>query len=1342
MLAICIQVFVTPAHAVNPGDIVTIAGGGVGDNGSALSANIYFPYGTAIDNAGNIFIADYGNHRIRKVSAGTGIITTVAGNGDYYGNLGDDGPATSANLYWPSGVAVDSTGNLYIADTGNHRVRRVDAGTGIITSVAVSANLSRPAGVAVDNSDNIYIADSGNSRILRVDAATGTVTTVAGNGTAAYSGDSGPAISASLNNPTGTVVDSAGNIYIADRGNNRIRMIAAGTGIITTVAGTGTAAFSGDNGPATSATLSSPYGIAIDKDGNILIADQNNFRIRKLSVSTGTISTVAGNDTYIYAPTGVAVDITGNFYIAAYQSNSIRKVDTVTGNITTVAGNGWDSFSGENVAATSAKLKEPGGTAVDSAGNIYFADSGNNRIRKVAAGTGIITTVAGNGFPDFSGDNGPATLATLQYPSDVAVDSVGNLYIADSFNNRIRKVSAGSGIITTVAIISSPSGVVVDSAGDILVAESTSHRIRKVTVSTGIITTVAGDGTAGFSGDDGYATTAKLNGPNGIVIDGSGNLYISDNGNNRIRKVAGDTGVITTVAGNGSAVFSGDSGLATAAGLGYSWGIAVDNASNLYIAASGRIRKVASGSGIIDTVAGSGSYGFSGDNGPATLAAMAPAGVAVDNTGNLYIADAGSNRIRKVYQAAAPTAVTGSASSMTQTSATLNGTVNDNGAASTVTFEYGTTSSYGTTAAGGSVAAGAGVTAVTAAISGLSCGTTYHFRVAGTNSTGSTYGSDATFTTAACSPVDGVCGSANGKTLPLIPTVNLCLAGSASAVSGTGPWNWTCDGLYNGTQASCSAFYAPDTTPPTITLSMLADGAVTRENLVNVTGVAKDNINGSGISWVKVNGNPVEFNSVNGVFSYPLPLAGTSTAVTVTTQDLSGNSASATRTIDRDVATPLLTIDTPSDYTTTSIALMNINGTVEAGATVNISLNGAVPVAAQVTGNSYSAQVTLVSTMTLNTVQVTATSLSGKSSSVKRSIRFNASRWTMEITDPPQDMLTVAGSYLLKGRVADVVNAPIMITITRGADTYTPTVTDGAFEQLVTLSTDGLHVFSVLGTDSLGNKTSATRVINKGVFELPAITAFSMPPASSSFTVPLTFTASDNVGITAWCASYVAHTPDTCDWVASAPMSYTFRTQGTKLLYGYVKDADGNISGITATTTITVADQPMTVTLAGTGKGTVTSNPAGISCISGSTAGCSASFTAGPAVSLLQTPQSDSTFGGWSGNCTGTGACSNAMTAAKSVTATFNLIPRAMIGSNGYASLGQAYSSVATGDTATIMVLGIDLDPEILTVDSNRKISLIGGYTSSYDKGTTPTSLKGPLTISTGSLTVEGLVVK
>jgi sugar lactone lactonase YvrE len=338
------------------GEIITVAGGGVGDNGVATSSSLNGPSGVAVDSAGNIYIAETGSNCIRKVAAGTGIITTVAGNGTY-GHSGDNGTATSAGLQGPSGVAVDSAGNIYIADTGSNRIRKVTAGTGIIT-------------------------------------------TVAGNGTHDYSGDNGAATSASLAWPYGVAVDSTGNIYIADYGSNRIRKVTAGTGIITTVAGFGTIGYFGDNGPATSASLDYARGVAVDNAGNIYIADNENNRIRKVTAETGII--------------------------------------------TTVAGNGTQGYSGDNGPATSASLFQPDSMVVDSAGNIYIADSENNRIRMVAAGTGIITTVAGNGSFTYSGDNGAATSASLFLPSGVAVDSAGNIYIADFGNNRIREVIMGN----------------------------------------------------------------------------------------------------------------------------------------------------------------------------------------------------------------------------------------------------------------------------------------------------------------------------------------------------------------------------------------------------------------------------------------------------------------------------------------------------------------------------------------------------------------------------------------------------------------------------------------------------------------------------------------------------------------------------------------------------------------------------------------------------------------------------------------------------------------------------------------------------------------------------------
>jgi sugar lactone lactonase YvrE len=333
--------------------------------------------------------------------------------------------------------------------------------------------------------------------------------------------------------------------------------------------------------------------------------------------------------------------------------DTVLRLDATTGVLTLVAGNGTYGFSGDNGPATNAQLNGPVGVTLDSAGDLYIADQGNNCIRKVSGG--VITTVAGNGTLGFSGDNGPATNAQLNYPVGVAVDPAGNLYIADLENFRIRKVS--NGVITTVAgngtagfsgdngpatnaQLNYPAGVAVDPAGNLYIADLENFRIRKV--SNGVITTVAGNGTGGFSGDNGPAVSARLD-FGGVAVDPAGNVYIADSGTSRIRKVS--NGVIATVAGNGTFGFSGDNGPATSAQLNGPSGVAVDSGGNLYIADVGnsRIRKVSNG--VITTVAGGGMQ--SGDSGPATSAEMSgPAGVAVDSAGNLYIADTLDNRIR------------------------------------------------------------------------------------------------------------------------------------------------------------------------------------------------------------------------------------------------------------------------------------------------------------------------------------------------------------------------------------------------------------------------------------------------------------------------------------------------------------------------------------------------------------------------------------------------------------------------------------------------------------------------------------------------------------------------
>jgi sugar lactone lactonase YvrE len=334
-----------------------------------------------------------------------------------------------------------------------------------------------------------------------------------------------------------------------------------------------------------------------------------------------------------------------------------------TGIITTIAGNGTVGFSGDGGQATAAQLTNPTGVAVDSVGNVYIADAGTHRIRKVNA-AGVISTVAGNGTPGYSGDGGPAIAAQLNFPLGVAVDSAGNLYVVDTANERIRKVTpegvistvagngtrgfSGDGGPATAAQLDTQDGVAVDSAGNLYIADSFNFRIRKVTAA-GVISTVAGNGTPGFSGDGGLATAAQLGNPTGIAVDSAGNLYFSDVHFHRVRKVTPD-GIISTIAGTGTAGFSGDGGPATAAQLNGPIGVAVDSGASLYIAdqSNFRIRSVTA-AGVISTAAGNGTAGFSGDGGPATAAQLSlPSGVAVDSAGNLYIADPGNFTVRKV----------------------------------------------------------------------------------------------------------------------------------------------------------------------------------------------------------------------------------------------------------------------------------------------------------------------------------------------------------------------------------------------------------------------------------------------------------------------------------------------------------------------------------------------------------------------------------------------------------------------------------------------------------------------------------------------------------------------
>jgi sugar lactone lactonase YvrE len=536
------------------------------------------------------------------------IITTTAG-----GFVGDGGPATSAGLAIPNFVIQDKSGNVYIADTRNYRIRHV--------------------------------------------TPSGTISTVAGTGIAGFSGDGGLARNAMLNLPTGLLLDSAGEMLVADRGNNRIRKIDR-SGIITTIAGTGEAGNSGDGGPALLAELNSPMALSRDIFGNLYFSDRGNNSVRKID-TFGTISTVAGTGTAGYngdgipaiaaelnQPVGLSVDVAGNLFIGDFMNRRVRKVDK-SGIITTFAGNGMPGFGGDGGLATNAEVDRPLGLLI--VGNqllISTAGSGRSHIRTVDFGSNIINTFAGSS-DGFDGDGHPPLSTDFNGPLGMQLTASGSLLVADRYNARIREVTSsatgtragGPGSdnkLATLAVLIVPQNLTFDSGGNCYVAEWGGMRVRKVDACSGRITTVAGTGVTGYSGDGGPAAAAQINGPFGVAVDGTGNLFIADTGNNVIRKVD-SSGIVTTFASDPN--FSDLVSMAT------------DKSGNLYSADDGAcvIRKITP-AGVISVVAGvEFNCGFNGDRIPATTALLnAPYGIAVDINGNLYIGDTGNNRIRRV----------------------------------------------------------------------------------------------------------------------------------------------------------------------------------------------------------------------------------------------------------------------------------------------------------------------------------------------------------------------------------------------------------------------------------------------------------------------------------------------------------------------------------------------------------------------------------------------------------------------------------------------------------------------------------------------------------------------
>ncbi|MFQ5451638.1 MAG: hypothetical protein ACE5E9_13505 [Nitrospinaceae bacterium] len=572
------------------GIITTVAGNGkadyYGDDGPALEASLNLPSDVACDGEGNLYISDRSNHRIRKVD-GRGIITTYAGLGvAWFG--GDHGPAQMAFLKYPFGITFDTKGDLFIADRGNNRIRKVDK-HGIITTVAgdglfasrgdfgpaARANLAYPTDVAVDDFGNIYIADRNNNRIRKVDA-NGVITTLMGTGRANYNGDQGLASQTNLHLPFALEVEPGGHgLVLVDRSHFRVRKIEFKTGRVVTIAGNGKSLSKGDQGQALGATLNGPRGLVIDRRGNIIFADQMHNKLRKID-RQGIIFNFAGTgkpgnigdggeaaQASLLRPSALAIDTEDNVYMASPSGNGwvIRQIDS-RGGISLFAGNSKVGTDGDGGPAREASFYSIQDIAVGPGGILYVADSANPFIRMIDD-KGIITKVAEKNWGMLDGDI---------HPNGLALDARGNIYVSDSGSSKIRKIDTG-GEITTIAGtgdfedfgdggpalsagIRSPGDLAFSPEGELYVAEERTHRIRKID-KKGKISPVAGTGVAGFSGDGGPAVNAQLNNPSQMVFDSRGNLYFSDRINNRIRKID-RKGTITTIAGNANFGFLQD----------------------------------------------------------------------------------------------------------------------------------------------------------------------------------------------------------------------------------------------------------------------------------------------------------------------------------------------------------------------------------------------------------------------------------------------------------------------------------------------------------------------------------------------------------------------------------------------------------------------------------------------------------------------------------------------------------------------------------------------------------------------------------------------------------------
>jgi len=644
-------------------------------DGTGVAAQFGKPGTIVMDASGNFYIADYSSNTIRKVTP-AGVVTTFAGTANS-AKITTDGTGTAASFGGPAGLAIDSSGNLYVCEYDDCTIRKITP-TGVVTTLAgpsgalnlanynsidgtgSAARFNQPTALALDASNNLYVADNGNHTIRKVTPA-GVVTTFVGAAGAIGTAD-GTGSAARFNEPTGIAFDSAGNLFVADSANGCIRKVTP-AGVVTTFAGNkGNPGFA--NGTGAAAKFWEPNAIAFDAAGNLFVAGGRNHCIRKITPDA-VVTTVAGSTlagwldgtgaaaSFSY-PQGLCFDTAGNLYITDAELNSTLRKMTPAGVVTTLAGqNGSYSVGSTNATGSAARFNRVQKLAVDTSGNVYAADNGNFIVRKITP-AGVVTTLAGTaGFPGTIDGIGPA--ARFQSISGATADSSGNLYVVDSY--KVRKITptgtvstiaggtAGSADGTGPAAQFNTSGeIAVDSAGNLYLADTANNTIRKIT-STGVVTTFAGS--AGVSGStNATGSAARFDYPIGITVDTSGNVYVGDNHGCLLRKITA-AGVVTTLAGASVDSFGLD-GTGTAARFDQITSLCTDSSGNLFATDNYdyTVRKITP-AGVVTTVGGAVQAANHADGIGTNARFYNPTGIAVDPTGNLYVADADGNTIRK-----------------------------------------------------------------------------------------------------------------------------------------------------------------------------------------------------------------------------------------------------------------------------------------------------------------------------------------------------------------------------------------------------------------------------------------------------------------------------------------------------------------------------------------------------------------------------------------------------------------------------------------------------------------------------------------------------------------------